>query len=109
MSKDNQSEILSIDSPIHQIRAIEEAVLDTGAAIVVPVGIEEFADAVLGASREEIISIIEGMNTLPEMIMNGRDLDAPPVVALIVFIDQSLANLLDPVQKDKTEEEQDEE
>lgn len=108
MSKDKE-EILSIDSPIHQIRAVEEAVLDTGAAVLYAVGMEELADQFAGCSKEEIMEQLESMAMLPQLTMGGRPEGAPPVAALFIFIDQSLANLLDPVEVDKEEDDSQEE
>lgn len=108
MSNEKPAEILSIDSPIHQLRAIEEVILDTGSAVLYPVGIEELASELAGCTKEEIMEMLGSMTMLPQLMMNDRVEGGPPIVALFAFVDQSLANLLDSVQKDKTETEQEE-
>lgn len=108
MSDKEHLEILSIDSPIHRIKAVEEAIKDTGAAMLFPTGVEEFAEEFQNKSKEEILEMLESMRMLPDLIMGERPSDVQPVIALFTFIDQGIANMLDPVEKDARDTVEDE-
>ena len=110
MPSDHQDtmKILAIDSPLHQLKAVEEVVLDTGAAVLIPVGVEEFAKEMVGKSQEEIVELLEGMRMLPEIMMGERVEGGLPVLALFALIDQPVADMLDPVAKDEKEKTEDE-
>ena len=94
-----------IESPVHQLKTIEEAVKDTGSAMLIVVGVEEFADELVGLTREEILARIADLRQLPEVIMGGERIpNAPQTLPVFIFVDQPLADALDNVAVDEKDE-----
>jgi len=98
-----------IDSPIHQLRTIEEFVLNSGSAVFSVLGIEEFAQTVQGLSVSEIVCLIQKVNAHIISSAGPPTPDALPLMAVIAFVPSPLAEELELLTEDEVEEFQEDE
>lgn len=105
MSDNKELDYLTVESPLHQLKQLEEAVNETGTGLLVVMGVEEFADEFAGLTRAEIVEKVGDMRRIPEISMAGaRPEDALPIAPLFVFVDQSIADCLTVIGIDEEEE-----
>ena len=94
-------ENIHIESPLHQLKVIEEAVKETGTSILIIMGVDEFAKEFQNLDGPEIVAKVTALRLLPSIMMNGETEGGPAIVPVFAFVDQAIADELETVVVDE--------
>lgn len=90
-----------IDSPIHQLRIVDEAVSDTGTGMMICFGIKDFVRTIANKSGEEIEALIREVMLTPERVMGERPEAGLPILTVVAFVEDEIAEELSVLESDE--------